>query len=74
MSATAVTANGKKRLPTRDLARSLHGGIEWTERLLAESEVDGIVERIGDGWRLTTEAEARFGRHLRSLSVPRDRL
>ena len=75
MSATAVTANGKDgTIATVDLGRRLRRSEEFVEELLNESETMGLVERAGDGWRLSAEGERRFGRALRCLSLPRDGL
>jgi len=72
---TTATASGNERaLPTATLARRLNRSHAWTEQLLAESEADGIVDSAGGDWRLSDEGERRFGRALRSLSLPRDRL
>lgn len=35
--------------------------------VLAEAERQGIVERVGDGYRLTAEGERLHGRHLRNI-------
>ena len=76
MSATAhVTANGKERtIATAQLARSLNRPVLRIEQLLGESADMGLVERTGDGWRLSAEGERRFGRVLRCLSMPSDGL
>jgi len=42
---------------------------------MGESEADGIVVQFSDGrWRLSHEAERRFGRAPRCLALPRDGL
>ena len=37
---------------------------EW---LLRDCRRRGLVERVGDRWRLTAEAERRYGRALRAM-------
>ena len=65
------SANGNGTTPavrsTADLARLLNRGPEWVERLMAESEAEGVVERVNGGWRLSEAGEARYGRALRAL-------
>ncbi len=73
--AAVVTANGSETaLSTATLAARLNRRVEWTEELLAESEADGIVESADGAWRLSVEAERRFGPALRALSLPSDPL
>ena len=57
---------------TADLGRLLNRGQDWVERLMAESEAMGIVERAGDGWRLSAAGERRFGTALRALTLGQD--
>ncbi len=71
------TVNGKteRGLPTVTLAARLNRSAEWTARLLAELEAEGVVVQCSAGsWRLSDEGERRFGFALRSLSLPRDGL
>ncbi len=73
--AVVVTANGSETaLTTATLAARLNHSIQWTEELLAESEADGIVESADGAWRLSDEAEHRFGRALRGLTLACDGL
>jgi len=73
--AAAVTANGKHRtIATVDLGRRLRRSEAFVEELLNESETMGLVERGGNGWRLSAEGERRFGRAFRALSLPSDPL
>ncbi len=73
--AALFTASGNERaLPTATLARRLNRSHAWTEQLLAESEADGIVESADGVWRLSDEAERRFGRALRGLTLACDGL
>ena len=71
---STATASGKpvRVVRTTDLARRLNRSSLWVEQLLSETEADGIVERVGTGWRLSDAGERRFGRALRSLNLPRD--
>lgn len=55
-------------LPGRSLeqiAESIGRGTEFTAAVLRELDRDGIVEQLEDGWRLTPEAEARYGPAIR---------
>jgi Mn-dependent DtxR family transcriptional regulator len=62
------TASGSRRtIRTADLAHRIKISPDRLEALLEESAVDGIVERHRHGWRLTSEGEQLFGRHLRAL-------
>lgn len=47
------------------LPRGVRGGLTFVDRLLADSESIGLVERGGQGWRLTRELELRCGQALR---------
>ena len=59
---------------TADLGRLLNRGQDWIERLMAESEAMGVVERINGGWRLSEAGERRFGTALRAMTLGRDAL
>jgi len=57
----------KSGLTTRQLARGLEIRDYKLEKMLAESEAGGIVERGPGGWRLTERAEREFGPVLRGV-------
>ncbi len=70
---TQSSGSAERVLSLPVLARRLRLSEPSVERMLMESELDGIVERAEGGWRLTSDAERRYGACLRALR-PEDRV
>ena len=51
----------------RAIARATNQPVERVVELLGEEWQGGLVEPAEDGWRLTADAERRFGAALRAL-------
>lgn len=56
-------------LTTAELAELGEVPTDYLDRLLGEDEARGIVERVEGRWRLTTDAELKFGWALRHLKI-----
>ncbi len=74
LAPNTVDGKAERGLSTATIAARLNRSTEQTAQLLAESEDAGIVQAQGGGWRLSDEAERRFGQALRCLALPRDGL
>ena len=67
-----VTAYTETRIEGRtalQVSRSIRRSPTETEAILAELERDGIARETDGHWRLTDDAEARFGRCFRELTI-----
>jgi len=64
-----VTATKTTGRTVHQVARSIRRSRDYAAELLADLERDGIAEETNGLWRLTDEAEVRFGRAFRELSI-----
>ena len=72
MEIVVVTPYTETRIEGRtvlQVSRSIRRSPTETEEILAELERDRIAEKTDGLWRLTDEAEARFGRCFRELTI-----
>lgn len=69
MSTATITEAASKGRTVHQVARSIRRSRDYAAELLADLERDGIAEETNGLWRLTDEAEVRFGRAFRELSI-----